>query len=225
VRRLHDVIVWNAPSDHVLGPTWEQIHGLGPVLPAGGPPWWQDRRDELQRIAHEHGSAYVYNRASSELAAQQLLGIRGVDRVFYAMKANPHPELLKTFAGLGLSFECVSRGECERVMKVVPGIDPSRILFTPNFAPRSEYEWAIERGVNLTIDNVYALREWGELFRNRDVLIRIDTGFSVASGPVTMPSGPISTASGPPMNCQTSRFSPVTGFCQTSMISSVSNLV
>ena len=177
VRRLHDVIVWNAPSDHVLGPTWEQIHGLGPVIPAGGPPWWQDRRAELQRIAHEHGSAYVYHRASSELAAKQLLAIRGVDRIFYAMKANPHPELLKTFAGLGLSFECVSRGECEHVMKVVPGIDPSRILFTPNFAPRSEYEWALEQGVHLTIDNVYALREWGELFRDRDVLIRIDTGF------------------------------------------------
>ncbi len=177
VRRLHDVIVWNAPSDHVLGPTWEQIHGLGPVIPAGGPPWWQDRRDELQRIAHEQGSAYVYHRASSELAARQLLAIRGVDRIFYAMKANPHPELLKTFAGLGLSFECVSRGECEHVMKVVPGIDPSRILFTPNFAPRSEYEWALEQGVNLTIDNIYALREWGELFRDRDVLIRIDTGF------------------------------------------------
>jgi bifunctional diaminopimelate decarboxylase / aspartate kinase len=177
VRRLHDVIVWNAPSDHVLGPTWEQIHGLGPVLPAGGPPWWQERRDELQRIAHEHGSAYVYDRATVELAARQLVSIRGVDRVFYAMKANPHPDLLRAFAGLGLSFECVSRGECERVMQVVPGIDPSRILFTPNFAPRSEYEWAIEQRVNLTIDNVYALREWGELFRGRDVLVRIDTGF------------------------------------------------
>jgi diaminopimelate decarboxylase/aspartate kinase len=62
-------------------------------------------------------------------------------------------------------------------MQVVPGIDPSRILFTPNFAPRSEYEWAIAQGVNLTIDNVYALREWGELFRGRDVLVRVDTNF------------------------------------------------
>ncbi len=70
VRRLHDVIVWNAPSDHVLGPTWEQIHGLGPVIPVGGPPWWQERRAELERIAHEHGSAYVYERASFERAAQ-----------------------------------------------------------------------------------------------------------------------------------------------------------
>ena len=31
--------------------------------------------------------------------------------------------------------------------------------------------------MNLTIDSLYALREWGELFRGRDVLIRIDTGF------------------------------------------------
>jgi diaminopimelate decarboxylase/aspartate kinase len=62
-------------------------------------------------------------------------------------------------------------------MEVARGIDPSRILFTPNFAPRSEYEWAIAQGVNLTIDNIYALREWGELFRGRDVLVRIDTGF------------------------------------------------
>jgi diaminopimelate decarboxylase/aspartate kinase len=177
VRRLHDVIVWNAPSDQVLGPTWEQIHGLAPVAPAGGPPWWQDRREELQRIAHEHGCAYVYDRASLELAAQQLLALRGIDRIFYAVKANPHPEILRTFAGLGLSFECVSQGECQHVFDTVRGIDPSRILFTPNFAPRSEYEWALSKGINLTVDSLYALREWGELFRDRDVLVRLDTGF------------------------------------------------
>jgi bifunctional diaminopimelate decarboxylase / aspartate kinase len=177
VRRLHDVIVWNAPSDHVLGPTWEQIQGLAPAAPVGGPPWWHSRRDELLEIARERGAAYVYDRATLEKSAQQLLGIQGVDRIFYAVKANPHPEILRTFAGLGLSFECVSQGECEHVMRELPGIDPSKILFTPNFAPRSEYEWALEHGVNLTVDSLYALREWGELFRGRDVLVRLDTGF------------------------------------------------
>jgi diaminopimelate decarboxylase/aspartate kinase len=177
VRRLHDVIVWNAPSDHVLGQTWEQIHGHGPAIPAGGPPWWEGRQAELERIAKEYGSAYVYERATLEHAAKQLLAIGGVDRVFYAVKANPHPEILRIFAGLGLSFECVSQGECEHVMKVVPGIDRGKVLFTPNFAPRSEYEWALANGVHLTIDNLYALREWGDLFRGRDVLVRVDTGF------------------------------------------------
>jgi len=177
VSRLHDVIVRNAPSDHVLGPTWEQIHGLVPMIPAGGPPWWQGRRAELEDIAREHGCAYVYDNATFEQTARQLLGIGGVERVFYAMKANPHPEILRTFAALGLAFECVSQGECERVLEVVPGIDRDKVLFTPNFAPRSEYEWALAQGVHLTLDNLYPLRHWPELFRGRDVLVRVDTGF------------------------------------------------
>src|SRR5512137_3065265 len=143
VSRLHDVIVRNKPSDEVLGPTWEQIQGLGPVLPPSGPPWWQDRRDELQRIAREHGCAYVYDRATIEQTARQLLAINGVDRVFYAIKANPHPDILRAVAALGYGFECVSQGECERVIEVLPDIDRGRILFTPNFAPRSEYEWGL----------------------------------------------------------------------------------
>jgi len=177
VSRLHDVIVRNAPSDHVLGPTWEQIHGLVPMHPAGGPPWWQGRQAELQRIAREHGCAYVYDRATMERTARQLLAIAGVERVLYAMKANAHPEILKGFAALGLGFECVSQGECERVLETVPGIDPGRLLFTPNFAPRSEYEWALGKGVHLTLDNLHPLRHWPELFRGRDVLVRVDTNF------------------------------------------------
>ena len=177
VSRLHDVIVRNAPSDQVLGPTWEQLHGIGAQPREGGPPWWQGRRDELVRIARAEGSAYVYDRASLEASARQLLGIGGVERIFYAVKANPHPEILKLYGSIGLDFECVSQGECERVLEVVPGVEPSRILFTPNFAPRSEYEWALEHGVHLTLDNIHALRHWPEIFRGRDVLVRIDTGF------------------------------------------------
>ncbi|MFO1407528.1 MAG: bifunctional aspartate kinase/diaminopimelate decarboxylase [Steroidobacteraceae bacterium] len=177
VSRLHDVIVRNAPSDQVLGPTWEQLHGIGAQPREGGPPWWQARREDLIRISRAEGCAYVYDKASLEASARQLLGIGGVERIFYAVKANPHPEILKLYASMGLDFECVSQGECERVLEVVPGIEPSRILFTPNFAPRSEYEWALARGVHLTLDNIHALRHWPEIFRGRDVLVRIDTGF------------------------------------------------
>ncbi|MCJ7452247.1 MAG: bifunctional aspartate kinase/diaminopimelate decarboxylase [Steroidobacteraceae bacterium] len=177
VSRLHDVIVRNAPSDHVLGPTWEQIHGVGAPIPVGGPPWWQDRRDELVRIARAETCAYVYDRATLEHTARQLLAIGGVERIFYAIKANPHAEILRAFADLGLAFECVSQGECERVLETLAGIDRGNILFTPNFAPRSEYEWALEQGIHLTLDNLHALRHWPELFRGRDVLVRLDTGF------------------------------------------------
>jgi diaminopimelate decarboxylase/aspartate kinase len=63
------------------------------------------------------------------------------------------------------------------VIETIPGIDRQKILFTPNFAPRSEYEWALEQGVHLTLDNLYPLRHWPELFRGRDLLVRLDTGF------------------------------------------------
>ncbi len=36
-------------------------------------------------------------------------------RLAYAVKANPHPELLKCFADLGASFDCASEGELRRV--------------------------------------------------------------------------------------------------------------
>ena len=65
--------------------------------------------------------------------------IRGVDRVLFAMKANSNPAVLRTVHDAGLGFECVSPGEIRRVLELFPDIDRDRILFTPNFAPRSEY--------------------------------------------------------------------------------------
>jgi len=145
--------------------------------PAGGPPWWQDRKAELERLGRKHGCAYVYDRATMQRTARQLLALEGIERVLYAVKANAHPDIIRDFAALGLGFECVSQGECERVLATVPGIDAGRLLFTPNFAPRSEYEWALASGVHLPLDNLHPLRHWPELLRGRDVLVRVDTNF------------------------------------------------
>jgi len=102
--------------------------------------------------------------------------MHSVSRVFYAIKANPHPEILRTVAAQGLSFECVSQGEIERALEAVPGIARERLLFTPNFAARAEYEWAIESGLCVTVDNLYVLRNWASLFRGSTIFARIDTG-------------------------------------------------
>src|SRR5262245_60422190 len=177
VRRLHDLTVHHVPSDRVLGPTWEQIHGRGTPTPPAIAPWWVARRDELIRIAAERSNAYVYERASLTGSATRLKALAGLDRLLYAVKANSHPEIIAHFARLGLGFECVSRGEIERVRTAVPDIDAQRILFTPNFAPREEYAWALDTGAWITLDNLHPLRHWGELFRGRPLLVRIDTGY------------------------------------------------
>jgi len=109
-------------------------------------------------------------------AARRLRSLTSVSRVFYAIKANPHPGILRTIAAEGLDFECVSRGEIERVLSSLPGLQRQRVLYTPNFAPRGEYAWAFEQGVTVTIDNLYVLQHWAPLFENRAVLVRVDTG-------------------------------------------------
>ena len=175
VSRLHEIAIRKMTVDRVLGPTWEELYGQ---KGAHGAPrqWWQDRREDLLALGREHGAAFVYDRATFEAKAKSLKALP-VDAVFYALKANWHPEILKLFHAQGLGFECVSRGEVEHVMDTLPSIDRRRILFTPNFAPRAEYEWALQQDIWVTLDNLHPLKAWPELFRGREVFVRIDTGY------------------------------------------------
>jgi diaminopimelate decarboxylase/aspartate kinase len=169
VQELHDLLIRPVRGDAVLGPTWEQLFGAKAAVAAGPPSWWRQRREELLRLAAQHDCAYVYDRASVRAAARALRGVDGVDRVFYAMKANPHAELLRILDAEDVGFECVSRGEVERVLATLPAIDRSRVLYTPNFAGRAEYVWALGAGIHVTIDNLYVLRAWPEVFGLRDL--------------------------------------------------------
>ena len=175
VQQLHSLLVARFEGG-VFGATWEQFSSGLPPAPVTEKPWWLDRRDELLKLAREQGSAYVYDRRSIEAAAESLTSLRSVDTVLYAMKANPHPEVLQAVHGRGVNFECVSPGEIERVLRLFPDIGRRRILFTPNFAPREEYAWAFEQGVWVTLDNLYPLEAWPEVFRGRELFIRMDTG-------------------------------------------------
>ena len=137
--------------------------------------WWRTRREDLLAVLGDRHCAYVYDRATVASQARALLAMRSLSRLFYAIKANPHPAILKTLSAAGLGFECVSRAEVERVLEAVPGIAPGQILFTPNFAPRAEYRWALDRDLRVTVDNLYVLRAWAEDFRGREILLRLDT--------------------------------------------------
>jgi diaminopimelate decarboxylase/aspartate kinase len=176
VARLHEIAIRKMTTDRVLGPTWEELYGGPGTTAASAKQWWHERRDELIALGREHGAAFVYDRETLRAKAQSLRALPGVDSVFYALKANWHPEIVKLFHEQGLGFECVSRGEVEHVLKTVPGIDRKKILFTPNFAPRAEYEWALTQDIWLTLDNLHPLKEWPQLFRGRELFVRIDTG-------------------------------------------------
>ncbi|MBI4704820.1 MAG: bifunctional aspartate kinase/diaminopimelate decarboxylase [Deltaproteobacteria bacterium] len=177
VRELHELLFGGAVPDQAFGPCWRELfEGEPPVARAVEQPWWRVRRGELLALAEPGTPVYVHDLGVVDEALAALRAMAAPGRVLYALKANPATEVLQRVEAAGLGFECVSPGELACVRQLFPDIDPSRLLFTPNFAPRREYVEALAAGVSVTVDNLWALEEWPELFAGRPILLRLDPG-------------------------------------------------
>ena len=157
----------------VFGPRWREIAGT--VRPRGTP-WWRGQRAQLLQLAEAGTPRYVYHLPTVRARARALAAIPSIDQRYYAIKANSHPAVLAAVVEEGFGLECVSLGELTHVFAVVPQLAPQRVLFTPSFCPRAEYEAAFALGVTVTVDNVEALQRWPDLFRNRELWLRVDLG-------------------------------------------------
>ena len=74
-------------------------------------------------------------------------------RVYYAVKANPAPEVLALLAGLGSSFDCASVAEID--MALAAGATPDRISFGNTIKKERDVAAAYGRGIRLfAIDSV-----------------------------------------------------------------------
>ena len=200
VAELHAELFRTPARGKVLGQSFREFtspNGAAPVEK-----WWQRRSAELVEIAGKSSPVYVYDAETIARRIDDLGRIKSVARWFYSMKANRNPEVLSQIERAGrdssalpqndtggrdsspsanndtrvIGFECVSRGEMERVFELFPKIDPARVLFTPNFAARADYEEAFRRGAHVTVDNGYPIERWPEVFQKRDILLRIDPG-------------------------------------------------
>jgi diaminopimelate decarboxylase/aspartate kinase len=180
VPRLHGLLVkaeaLRLDDEHTFGPSWESLYAatasrLRPV------PWWATRREALLARAAHGTPRYVLAIDEVRAAAQRLKqSLPAVDRWFYAMKANAHPAALAAIAGEGFGIECVSAMEIDAVRAGLPDLPVEQLLFTPNFAPRAEYERALGQGIRLTLDSLHPLQHWPELFRAQEVVLRLDPG-------------------------------------------------
>jgi diaminopimelate decarboxylase/aspartate kinase len=176
VRKLHSSIIRKTGGSPAFGPSWEQLFRAETVIAHSPDAWWMSKRAQLLDIATERLNAYVYDTDSVRSAARVMLGLDNVDRVLYAVKANFNADIIRLLDSEGCDFECVSPGEIEWLQEIIPDLDLDRILFTPNFAPREEYAWAFDKGLLVTLDNLYPLQAWPELFEGRRIFVRMDPG-------------------------------------------------
>lgn len=172
-QKLHHLLIENNPQVFYYSKSWHEEFGTPHVRPT---PWWELERDRLLTLADQQSPCYVYHSDTQADRAKQLLALKSIDQLFYAIKANPHASVLTTLEQQRIGFECVSMEELELVFRLFPDIDTTRVLFTPNFAPKFEYEYALNKGCYVTIDSLYPFEHWPELFKNKDVIVRLDPG-------------------------------------------------
>ena len=175
---LHDLLIaagaLRTDDSALFGPSWQTLYGSGEVPDIAAAWWRESQRQRLLELAAEATPRYVYHLPTVRHQARELKALAAVDRLHYAVKANTHPAILRALAAEGFAFECVSPGELKAVSAIVPESTP--LLFTPNFAARADYVFALQTRATLTLDALYPLEHWGELFRDREIVLRVDLG-------------------------------------------------
>lgn len=179
VRQLHHLLIprdTRIPEESVFGPLWQSL--TQPELAQNRRPaaWWRDHRQALLNLGQQHAAAYVYHLPTVRERVRRVRNLNAVNRLLYAMKANGHPQVLRCVREAGAGFDCVSWHEVAFLRQLFPDLAPQEVLFTPNFAPREEYLAALEWGCDVTLDNLAILQQWPELWRGRQVFVRVDPG-------------------------------------------------
>ena len=178
VPRLHEMLIaagaLRTDDSALFGSSWQSLYGSGETVVTPDAWWRTASRDKLLALGRETTPRYVYHLPTVRHQARELKALGSVDRLHYAVKANTHPAILRLLAEEGFGFECVSPGELKAVMAAVPESSP--LLFTPNFAPRDDYAWAFTTRATVSLDSLYPLEHWGDVFRGREIVLRIDLG-------------------------------------------------
>jgi diaminopimelate decarboxylase len=131
---------------------------------------------QLINIANEFGTpVYVYHAERIEQQLQELqqafAGCKA--KFFYACKALTNINILKLVNQYGANLDCVSINEVK--LGLMAGFEAKHILFTPNCVDFSEIEEAKQLGVNINIDNISILEQFGTRYGNSyPVCIRLN---------------------------------------------------
>lgn len=131
---------------------------------------------ELLKTAEEFGSPiYVYD--AKKIEEQYLRLTRAFEKVeqfkvHYAVKALSNVSILKVLKRLGSGLDTVSIEEVQ--LGLHAGFEPSEIMYTPNGVSLEEIENVATLGVQINIDNLSVLEQFGTKHPKIPVCVRIN---------------------------------------------------
>ena len=126
-------------------------------------------------LVEQYGAPlYVYDAAIMKRQYKQLFNAFSVPKLKlnYACKALTNINVLKYFKSLGSGLDTVSIQEVWMGLKA--GFAPEDIIYTPNCVSMEEIGMAVKEGVKINIDNTSILEEFGQIYPEVPVCIRIN---------------------------------------------------
>ena len=131
---------------------------------------------DLLDVASEYGNpVYVYDSEKIASQYQRLINaFRSVGdlRINYATKALSNISILKLMKQLGSGLDTVSIQEVQ--LGLAAGFEPQAIIYTPNGVSLKEIEAVAKMGVQINIDNLSLLEQFGTRHPKTPVCIRIN---------------------------------------------------
>ncbi len=134
-----------------------------------------DRELLLSLIEKYESPLYVYDaekiKSQYKRMTKAFSGVKHL-KINYAMKALSNISILKLFKSLNSGLDTVSVQEVQLGLKA--GFDPQDIIFTPNGVSLEEIEQAKDLGVQINIDNLSILEQFGQKYPKTPVCIRMN---------------------------------------------------
>ena len=134
------------------------------------------KNSKLIQAASEFGSpVYVYDANKIKHQYNRLVkSFKSVKnlQLNYAVKALSNISILKYLIDLGSGIDAVSIQEVHLALK--GGINPEKIIYTPNGVSMDEIKFASELGVKINIDNLSVLEDFGNSHPEIPICIRIN---------------------------------------------------
>ncbi|KFF16046.1 diaminopimelate decarboxylase [Flavobacterium hydatis] len=131
---------------------------------------------DLLQLADQFGSPlYVYDAEKIQSQYNRLTkAFSKVEnlRINYAMKALSNVAILQLLKDMGSGLDTVSIQEV--LLGLHAGYEPERIFYTPNGVSLEEIEEVAAMGVQINIDNLSILEQFGTKYPNTPVCIRIN---------------------------------------------------
>jgi diaminopimelate decarboxylase len=141
---------------------------------------------DAEALARAHGTPlFVYDRrrfAENARRLQRALATTGLPyRLRFALKANPLPDVLEVFRGLGdagtpdsVGIDACSPGEVERAIEC--GWRADEISYTGTNVSERDLDVLLARGVHVNLDAISQIERYGRRAPRTTIGVRIDPG-------------------------------------------------